>query len=64
MKTLSETIKAWNEGKKQEAYDLYLKDEGSMLITFNQFCEMFPHIIKTHRENEEAQKAHSKLIYD
>ncbi len=63
MKTVLESIKAWQKGNKEKSYQLYLQDEGSFgIISFENFCVAFPRIVKRHEENEELTKY--QPIYD
>ena len=65
MKTISESIKTWQEGDKEKSYQFYLQDDGSFdNITFDNFCILFVCIVKKHEENLKNEEAHSKLIYD
>ena len=65
MKTILESIKAWQKGNYEKSYQLYLQDEGSYgIINFENFCKAFPNIVKRHKENEETVIAHSKLVTD
>ena len=61
MMTLDRVIKAWNAGDTDEAYRLFLRDEGCIDRGYSLFCQNFPNLIKRHKEMIEILKADSKF---
>ena len=45
MTTYQQTKKLYKEGLKTEAYKLYLQDENSLKVSYDEFCNGFDKVI-------------------
>ena len=57
MTQAQETRKAYEEGNKEQAYEMFKADPTANEMTFEAFCEAMERMIIRHRENETAEKA-------
>ena len=61
--TLKETLELWKKGKLHCAYAMYKQDEGSMDVSFERFCKVFPTVKMNIERRIEQEEINDKARY-